>query len=430
MRDENITMSKKEVRRLKVLERVKGGEMTQVKASEVLGISDRQVRNILARLREEGDRGIIHGNRGKSSPRKMSSAKEDLIAKIVGRRYRGFGPTLAAEKLEECEKIRVSNEKLRQIMLAKGLWKRKRRGGKIYRWRERKEYFGEMVQMDGSHHDWLEGRGSRMVLMGYVDDATGRFFGRFYDYEGLFPAMDSLRRYIQVYGSPLSLYLDKHSTYKTTRQPDLDELLRGEQAQTQFERAAKELGIEIIHANSPQAKGRIERTFGTLQDRLVKELRLARVGTIEEANRFLEEFMPRYNKRFAKMALKQGDLHRRLPIGIKFRDILCIKAKRTIANDYTIRWRGRRFLIDDASLVMRRQKVEVREHLDGQITIKFNRRYLDFHEIFEAKPAKVTKAKKSPSEVRKKKGKYIPPPHHPWKRHNPKLHHNYYLERV
>jgi len=269
-----------------------------------------------------------------------------------------------------------------------------------------------------------------MVLMGYVDDATGRFFGRFYDYEGLFPAMDSLERYIRLYGSPVSLYLDKHSTYKTTRQPDLDELLRGEGPQTQFERAAEELGIEIIHANSPQAKGRVEGAFGTLQDRLVKELRLAGVCIIEEANLFLEEFMPQHNKRFAKIALKEGNLHSRLPVGIKFKDILCIKAKRTVSNDYTIRWRGRRFLIDNPSLVMRKQNVEVREHLNHQITIKFNRRYLDFHEVFEAKPAKVTKAKKVPSEVKKKKGKYIPPPDHPWKRHDPRLHQNYYLERV
>ncbi len=430
MSKEYITLSQKEVRRLKILHRVMEGEVTQVKASEILGITDRQVRNIIQRLKAEGDKGIVHRNRGRASPHRMATEREDLIAEIVERRYVDFGPTLAAEKLEECEKIRVSNEKLRQIMLAKGLWQRKRRRRKIYRWRERKEYFGEMVQMDGSHHDWLEGRGSKMVLMGYVDDATGRFYGRFYDHEGLFPAMDSLERYIRHSGCPVSLYLDKHSTYKTTRQPDLDELLRGEEAQTQFERAAKELDIEIIHAHSPQAKGRIERAFGTLQDRLVKELRLVGVCTIEEANTFLEEFMPRHNKRFAKMALKQGDLHRRLPMGIKFRDILCIKSKRTIANDYTIRWRGRRFLIDNASLVMRRQKVEVREHLDDQITIKFNRRYLNFHEVFEAKPAKATKAKKVSSEVRKKKGKYIPPPDHPWKRHNPRLHHNYYLERV
>jgi transposase len=417
MRKEYITLSAKEVRRLKILHKVIEGEVTQVKASEVLGISDRQIRNVIVKLKAKGDKGIAHGNRGKSSPRKMASEQEDLIAEIVGERYADFGPTLAAEKLSECEKIRVSNEKLRQIMLAKGLWYRKRRRGKIYRWRERKAHLGEMVQMDGSHHDWLEGRGPKMVLMGYVDDATGRFFGRFYAYEGLFPAMDSLERYIRLYGSPVSLYLDKHSTYKTTRQADLDELLRGEEAQTQFERAAKELGIEIIHANSPQAKGRIERTFGTLQDRLVKEFRLAGVCTIEEANKFLEEFMPRHNERFSKMALKEGDLHRRLPMGIKFRDILCIKAKRTIANDYTIRWRGRRFMIDNPSILMRKQKVEVREHLDGQMSFKFKSRYLDCHEIFEAKPKREEK-RKTVSKQPHKRYIYTPPKEHPWKKYN------------
>jgi transposase len=417
MREEYITLSQKEVRRLKILHKVMEGEVTEVKASEVLGISDRQIRNILIKLKEKGDKGIAHGNRGRSSPRKMASGQEDLIAEIVGRRYSGFGPTLAAEKLAECEKIQVSNEKLRQIMLAKGLWKRKRRRGKIYRWRERKAHFGEMVQMDGSHHDWLEGRGPKMVLMGYVDDATGRFFGRFYAYEGLFPALDSLERYIRLYGSPVSLYLDKHSTYKTTRQADLDELLRGEEAQTQFERAAKELGIEIIHANSPQAKGRIERVFGTLQDRLVKELRLAGICSIEEANTFLEEFMPRHNERFSKMALKEADLHRRLPMGIKFRDILCIKAKRTVANDYTIRWRGRRFLIDNPSLLMRKQKVEVREHLDGQMSFKFKGRYLDCHEISEVKPKREDKKKTIPKQPHKRYI-YTPPKEHPWKKYN------------
>jgi hypothetical protein len=429
MSEEYIRLSSKEVRRLKILHRVIEGEVTQVKASEVLGITDRQVRNILQRLKAEGDKGIVHRNRGRESPHRIASEREDLIAEIVERRYVDFGPTLAVEKLWECEGIRISKEKLRQIMLAKGLWQRRRRRRKIYRWRQRKEYFGEMVQVDGSHHDWLEARGPRMVLMGYVDDATGRFWGRFYDYEGLFPAMDSLERYIRHYGCPVSLYLDKHSTYKTTRQPDLDELLRGEEAQTQFERAAKELGIEIIHANSPQAKGRIERAFGTLQDRLVKELRLGGVCTREQANMLLEKFIPKYNKRFAKMPLRQGNLHRRLPQGVKFRDILCIKAKRTITNDYTLRWRGRRFLIDNPSLARRRSKVEVREHFDGQITVKFNGHYLEVHEVFEAKPIKIRQIKE-PVNDKKKKGKYIPPPDHPWRRYNPSLHHNSYLERV
>lgn len=430
MREGYITLNEKEVQRLKILHKVMEGEVSQVSASEVLGIGDRQIRNLLEKLRKEGDRGIIHRNREKRSPRKMSSEREDFIAEIVGRRYADFGPTLAAEKLEECEKIKVSKEKLRQIMLAKGLWKRQRRKGKIYRWRERKAHLGQMVQMDGSHHDWLEGRGPWMVLMGYVDDATSRFFGRFYEYEGVFPAMDSLERYIRLYGSPVSLYLDKHSTYKTTREADVDELLRGEEAQTQFERAAKELGIRIIHADSPQAKGRIERTFYTHQDRLVKELRLAGVCTIEEANTFLETYLPLHNKRFTRKALKEGDLHRRQPMGIKFKDILCIKAKRKIGNDSTVRWRGRRFLVDNLSLGMRKQKVDVREHFDGQITIKFHRRYLDFHEIFESQREKVTKSKKRFFKAQKKKGKYIPPPDHPWKRYNPRLHHNCYLEKL
>ena len=429
MQKDFITLSNKEIKRLKILHKVIEGGMTQVKASEILGLTDRQVRNIIQKLKEDGDKGIAHRNRSRASPHKMASEREDLIAGIVKRRYPDFGPTLAAEKLEECERIRVSKEKLRQIMLAKGLWQRKRRRRQIYQWRQRKEYFGEMVQMDGSHHDWLEGRGPKMVLMGYVDDATGVFYGRFYDYEGVFPAMDSLERYIRHYGCPVSLYLDKHSTYKTTRQPDLEELLRGEEAQTQFERAAKELGIDIIHANSPQAKGRIERAFGTLQDRLIKELRLSGVCNKEEANMLLEKFMPQYNKRFAKVPLKEGDLHRRLPRGVKFRDILCIKANRTITNDCTVRWRGRRFLIDNASIVMRRRKVEIREHFDGQITIKFNGRYLDLYEVFDAKPIKTQQIKESVND-KKKKGKYIPPADHPWRRHTPSLHHNCYLERI
>lgn len=430
MNKEYITLSHKEVRRLKILNKVMEGEVTQIKAAEILGISDRQVRNVISKLREHGDRGIAHRNRGRRSSRRMSLEQEDLIAEIVGRRYLDFGPTLASEKLLECEGIRVSNEKLRQIMLGRGLWHRKRRRRKIHRWRERKAYFGEMVQMDGSHHDWLEGRGSTMVLMGYVDDATGYFFGRFYDYEGLIPAMDSLEHYIRLYGCPVSLYLDKHSTYKTTRQPDIDELLRGEQAQTQFQRAAAELGIEIIHAHSPQAKGRVERAFGTLQDRLVKELRLAGACTKEEANLLLADFIPKYNKRFSKIALKEGNLHRRLPKGVKFRDILCIKANRTIANDYTFRWRGKRFLIDNPSLVKRKQRVEIREHLDGKISIKSNAHYLSCQEVFEAKPASTKPLKKPVNGGEKKKGKYIPPPDHPWKRHDPALHHNSYLKRI
>ena len=342
----------------------------------------------------------------------------------------GFGPTLASEKLLERDGIRISKEKLRQLMMVHGLWQRKRRRREVHRWRERKAYFGEMVQMDGSHHDWLEGRGPGLVLMGYVDDARNNFFGHFYGYEGIYPAMDSFKRYISLYGLPRSLYLDKHSTYKTTREPSLEELLKGERAQTQFERACKELEIEVIHAHSPQAKGRIERTFGILQDRLVKEMRLAGIRTEDQANCFLEKFLSLYNERFAKVAKKKGDLHRALPKGVNLREIFCIKATRTINNGYIVKWRGRQLLIEDVSIAMRRRKVEIREHFDGEITIKFNGRYLKYREIMEPKPVAREKVKKPVDEPRKRKGKYIPPPDHPWKRHNPSLHHNWYLERV
>ena len=289
---------------------------------------------------------------------------------------------------------------------------------------------GEMIQMDGSHHDWLEDRGPRLVLMGYIDDATNRFFGRFYDYEGVYPAMDSFKHYIRLYGLPLSLYLDKHSTYKTTRQPQTDELLRGQRARTQFERAVKELGVRVIHAHSPQAKGRIERVFGTLQDRLVKEMRLEGISTKVQANRFLRDYLPKFNERFVRTAKKQGDLHRSLPKEIDLCEIFCIKGNRTINDGYIIKWKGRTFLLDHASIAMKRRKVVVREHFDKKITIQFNNRYLEFHEVFEPKLAREQPQKKSVKANGKKRGKYIPPPDHPWKRHNPSLHHNWYLKRI
>jgi transposase len=430
MDKDTITMSLREIDRIKVINRVLSKDITQIKAAEILGLSDRHLRRILRRVEEEGDRGVIHKGRGRRSARLMSEGDEDKVAGVIRERYVGFGPTLASEKLLVREGIKVSKEKLRQIMLKRGLWHRRRRVKKVHRWRERKAYYGEMVQMDGSHHEWLEERGPRLVLMGYVDDATNRVFGRFYDHEGVYPAMDSLCRYIRLYGRPVRLYLDKHSTYKTTREPDVDELLRGESAETQFGRACQELQIEVIHAHSPQAKGRIERVFGTLQDRLIKEMRLESISTPDEANDFLERFLPRYNNQFAREPLKGGNLHRRLPRGMKLKDIFCLKAKRTITNDYRVKWGGREFLIEDPSIAIRRRKVEVREHFDGRIELKFNGRYLKYQELISPKLSKELKRKEPKDEPTKKKTKYLPPPDHPWRRHQPSLHHNWNLERV
>lgn len=413
MAEETITLTKRDAERLRVLHQVMDEKIGQVFAGELLGISDRQVRTLLGRVREEGAKGLVHRSRGRESPRKMAEALEDRIGEIIRSRYPDFSPVLASEKLRERHRIEVSREKVRQVMMAKGLWKRRRFRKEAHFWRERRHHLGEMVQMDGSHHDWLEGRGPWMVLMGYVDDATGRFWGRFYDHEGVYPAMDSLKRYIELYGLPLAIYLDKHSTYKTTRQADTDELLKEkQQAETQFERGLGELGIRVIHAHSPQAKGRVERSFRTLQDRLVKEMRLAGIKTLEEANRFLERWLSVYNQRFAREALEAGDLHRLLPKSVVLDDVLCIKGFRTVNEGYLVKWRGRTFVLQKPSLTLRRQKLVVLERFDGRLVLRFRGRDLAYREVLEPprrapKPAVV--------KIRRKPPKYNPPASHPWR---------------
>jgi hypothetical protein len=342
----------------------------------------------------------------------MREAMEARIARIIGSKYPDFSPLQASEKLAERHRIKASREKIRQVMIAKGLWKRRRFRKEAHIWRERKHRLGEMVQMDGSHHDWLEGRGPRMVLMGYVDDATGRFYGRFYDHEGVYPAMDSLRHYIELHGLPLAIYLDKHSTYKTTRQADMDELLKEKQAETQFERALGELGIKVIHAHSPQAKGRVERAFRTLQDRLVKEMRLAGIKNLAEANHFLEGYRRTHNRRYSTEAMEPEDLHRSLPKSVNLNDVLCIKAFRTVNEGYVVKWRGRMFVLEKPSLTLRQQKVTVLERFDGRLSLRFKGRDLDYREAQIPRPVAPRPVLVKP---RRKPPKYDPPPSHPWR---------------
>jgi hypothetical protein len=224
-----------------------------------------------------------------------------------------------------------------------------------------------------------------------------------------------MKGYIRRYGIPQSLYVDKHSTYKTTREPAEDELLRGEEAQTQFERAAVELGIKLIHAHSPQAKGRIERVFGTLQDRLVKEMRLAKVSTLGQANRFLESYLPRFNAQFEREALRPGDLHRPLSQEINLEEIFCLKAQRTIHNGYFIRWRGKRYAIEEPSRRMKRRPALVIEHFDGRMIVRFEGKDLRYREIQEQERPQIAPRKPS-SALPVKKVRYVPPPDHPWRR--------------
>lgn len=336
-----IMMSQREIRRLHLIQQVLEKKVTQQKAGEVLGLSDRQIRRMVKRVREEGARGICHPVRGKASNQRIPKKVKEKIIAVYRKKYADFGPTLASEKFCEHEKTQISKETLRQWLIGEGLWERARKRRAHRRWRQRKACMGEMVQMDGSHHDWLSGRGPWCVLMAYIDDATSEVYARFYDYEGTLPAMESFMGYITRYGIPQSLYLDRHSTYQSQAEASIEEQLEGIFPMSQFERAVGELGVKVLHAHSPQAKGRIERLFLTFQDRLIKEMRLAGISTKEEANLFLETYLPIYNKRFRVLAAESADLHRPIPKGMDLNKILCIKTQRTVRNDATVAHHGK-----------------------------------------------------------------------------------------
>ena len=409
MAEDIIRMSQKELKRLHVIRKVLEGQLYQVEAAAFLSLSVRQTRRLVKRVGLEGDMGLAHKSRGKPSARRTSLEVKEKAIRLYRDKYMGFGPVLASEKLSERDGIGVSDETLRNWLIESGDWKKERKKRAHRQWRERKERFGEMLQMDGSHHDWLEGRGPGLVLMGCIDDATGKAFGRFYGYEGTMPAMDCFKRYARRYGLARSVYLDKHTTYKSPGKLTPEEELRGLiEPQSQFERALNELGVEVIHANSPQAKGRIERLFKTLQDRLVKEMRLRGIKTKEEANRFLGGYLARHNKRFGRLPSAEGDLHGTAPDDLD--EFLCIKTKRALRNDFTIAHEGKLYQILES---VRARELAVEEKIDGRMLIKHNGGVLRFKEISARPP------REKPLKPFKARKKYIPPKDHPWRKHSP-----------
>jgi len=379
-------MSRKEIKRYQVIRKVIERGIDQQEASEYLGVTDRQIRRIVKRVRSLGEAGVIHKLRGRVGNRQAQAVFKQKVLGLYRKQYWDFGPTLASEKLLDRDGVKVSDETLRLWLIKEGLWQlKKQKKPKDRTRRERKGHFGQMVQMDGSHHDWLEGRGPKLVLMGYIDDATNRFHGRFYDYEGTMPAMGGLKGYIKRYGLPGSIYLDKHSTYKYTRQQRYtDWPFRDEEELTQFARACKQLGIELIFAHSPQAKGRVERVFKTLQDRLVKELRLERINTLEDANRLLQTYLPIFNKKFEVSARSSGDFHRAVDKSVDLDAILSVQTQRFLRNDRTIQHNSQWYQILTKT---RAQHVKVHEYLNGQISIKYGKDRLQYKAI-EAPQAK------------------------------------------
>jgi transposase len=397
-----VMLRQKDLKRLHVMHKVLEGTMTQAEAADLISLTERQIRRIVKRIRQEGDKGIGHAARGKPSNRKLPKKLKNRIVRLYTTTYPDFGPTLFTEKLEEREGIVISRETARAWLMGEGLWKKQRRRKAHRQWRERKARFGEMLQMDGSHHDWFEGRGPRCVLMAYSDDATGSVYGRFYGYEGTIPAMDSFTRYITKYGIPMSVYLDKHTTYKSWARRDE---FREAEPVSQFGRALAELGVKMLHAHSPQAKGRIERLFNTFQDRMVKEMRLRGVSTIPEANRFLASYLPVYNRRFSVPPKKKENLHR--TVNVELDTILCVKTERTLRNDHTIQHNGTLYQIKDR---IRAEKVVVEELIDGSMRIRHKGVPLSFHEIVQ-RPA--TPEKERPF-VARGKG-HRPPIDHAWR---------------
>lgn len=406
-REDIIMLRQKELRRLHVIHKVLQGELRNSTAAELASLSERQIRRIVRRIEQEGDEGIRHKSRGRQSNRKIPLKVKDRIIGLYREKYQGFGPTLTAEKLFELDGIPVSKETVRTFLIESGDWQKGRKRRTHRQWRQRKEHRGDMVQVDGSHHDWFEGRGPWCVLMAYIDDATGRVYGRFYEYEGTIPAMDSFKRYIRKYGLPMQLYLDKHTTYKSTAKPTIEEELQGIEPMSQFERAMKELAVDVIHAHSPQAKGRIERLFGTLQDRLVKEMRLRGVRSIEEANRFLQEYLPVYNRKFSVKTVSKEDMHRPVSKGIDLEQILCIRTERTVKNDNTISYESKLYQIEESIL---KRKVTVEERIDGKMLIVCQGKSLRYRQITER--PEVAKQ----SVIRKKRTSYALPVDHPWRK--------------
>jgi hypothetical protein len=426
MEEERIELNARERERLKILHEVEQGHLRQIDAARRLRLSDRQVRRLLGRLRTAGDRGLVHRLRGRPSNRKIpKDIEQRSLRRLRLPAYLGFGPTLAAEHLAR-HGLQVSRETLRKWMSAAGLRpSRRRRLKQVHVWRPRRPGFGELVMMDSSPFHWLEERGPACHLIALIDDASSRVWGRFARHDSSEENLRTLGGWLERYGRPVALYTDKNGLFVTSRPVQWHEQLRDEPSRTQFGRALAELDIEWIAAHSPQAKGRIERLFRTLQDRLVKEMRLKEIRTLEQANRYLEiTFWPFWNQRFAVPPAQSCDAHRSLQREQRLEQILSVRVARTVASDHTVKWEGQRWGVrrEDVCAGLRGARAEIEWRLDGTHWLRFRGRYLPLSPCLDAprsaSPSGLRPpglADRKPTPPTKIKTKYSPPPEHPWR---------------
>lgn len=387
MMKETVTMSNQEIDKLRVIEHVINHRLTWPEAANQLDLSVRQIGRLVIRVRDDGAKGLPHRLRGRASNHRLDPAILKKAIELVETHYHDFGPTFANEKLKSEHGIHLSTFTLRQSMIDKNLWSFHSNKPKHRAWRQRRPCVGELVQLDGSDHDWFEGRGPRCVLVIYIDDATSRIlYGEFVSVENTFNLMTTTRTYVERYGRPGSLYVDKDSVYVINRPPTVEEQLQGEDPLTQFGRAMAQLDIEIINAHSPQAKGRVERGFRTHQDRLVKELRLRGISTVKEANRFLWDiYIPDHNRRCAIAAANPTDAHRPVLDTHDLNRIFSIHHDRVAANDFTLRLNNTFFqILPEQSVIIRpKNKVLIELWLDGSTHLWFKDHPVSFKPLPE-----------------------------------------------
>jgi len=371
-----VTLTMKEQLKLEVIQRVMDGQIDISKASKVLELSDRSMYRLLSKIRTGGVSAIIHGNRGNDHAQKINESLKQQIIQLAAGKYKGFNDRHFQEKLLVEEKIQINRESLRQILRQSGIpAKKKRRGRKYRRYRDRKEAVGMMLQIDASCHDWLESRGPVMTIVGAIDDASGTVWARFEKAESTWAYLRLMRQIARHKGLPLSLYSDRHTIFHSPKEASIADQLEGKEFRTQFGRAMEELGIKIIKAYSPQAKGRIERLWGTFQDRLIAEMRLKGINTMDEANNFLKGFLKDYNLKFCKKPKKQIVAFRKSPRLTELNRILCLKEDRTVAKDHTVKFYGLMLQIPPSRkwASISGQRVTVLQHSEGAVEIMYKK---------------------------------------------------------
>jgi len=365
---EILKMSRKERKRLIVMQQVQTKNIKLVNAAEQMGVSYRQTKRIWARFKRLGAEGIVHGNRDRFGNRCLDPDFKARVLKLYREQYKDFGPTLASEKMAERQGIVVNRETLRRWIIVACLWSGRTAHRQHRKRRERRAHFGELVQFDGSHHAWFEDREKTSCLMVMVDDATGQTKAHMADGETIQSAFMMLRKWIEAHGVPEALYTDRKNIYVTDREPTLEEQRQGTGALTDFGRACHRLGIRIIAAHSAQAKGRVERMNGVFQDRFVKEMRLRKISGIDAANAILDDFSKGLDKRFAQFPLEEANRHKALPIDLSLDDALCLERTRLVQNDWTFSLGGKIYQIPRQPHSPRaRKRVTIRQRQDGSL---------------------------------------------------------------